>query len=315
METSTQLPDVIAAVISLVESQTADWTLTKWNGKYSITIKWRQIERQKIVTKKRSSKARQDRNNHQQQALLSRKQQQQSGDPTLNSKKLETTAPPPNDEILEIPLITNDMETGRQVTSLDSKPSANQNSTDETLIDTPTLIKETRKTTEVDPARKGTKGRSTKKKQLEACSYTRGLKVKKICLDLPQEMNILDIADNDLYFLIRSDTPLLVNFIYKDQKLDTYNYIKGSFDTWLDIRNNKNFLYSLERMKDIEAIIKQLKLKYLYKKGEISPKSKLLYQCEKRRDKPKSLPLPLEEKIKNLSTKVSMKWIKHHQEK
>ncbi|CAC5405319.1 unnamed protein product [Mytilus coruscus] len=94
METSTQLPDDITAVISLVESQPADWILTKRNDKYSIKMKWRQIERQKTVTKKRSSKARQDRKNRRRQAFLSRKKQQQSGDPTLNTEELETTAPP-----------------------------------------------------------------------------------------------------------------------------------------------------------------------------------------------------------------------------
>ncbi|CAC5376936.1 unnamed protein product [Mytilus coruscus] len=165
METSTQLPDDITAVISLVESQPADWILTKRNGKYSIKIKWRQIERQKTVTKKRSSKARQDRNNRRRQAFLSRKKQQQSGDPTLNTEELETTAPPPNDEILEIPPITTDMETGTQDTSIDSNPSANQDSADETLIDTPTLKEKTRKSSEEDPVREGAEGRPTKEQE------------------------------------------------------------------------------------------------------------------------------------------------------
>ncbi|VDI30473.1 Hypothetical predicted protein [Mytilus galloprovincialis] len=278
METSDQLPDEITAVISLVESQTADWILTKRNGKYSIKIKWRQIERQKTVTKKRSSKARQDRNNRRRQAFLSRKKLQPSGDPTLNTEELETTAPPPNDDILEIPPIITDMETGTQDTSIDSNPSASQDSADETLIDTPTRTMEIRKSSEEDPAREGAEGRSTKeqekdtdkkrerkKKQLEACSYTRGLRVKKICLDLPQQMYVLDIdsPDQNLYLLVRSDTLQLDNFIFKDQRADTYNYIKRSFDTWLDVRNTKNFLYSLERIKEIEKFSKELKLKLL----------------------------------------------------
>ncbi|VDI59071.1 Hypothetical predicted protein [Mytilus galloprovincialis] len=109
------------------------------------------------------------------------------------------------------------METGTQDTSIDSNPSASQDSADETLIDTTTRTMEIRKSSEENPAREGAKGRSTKeqekdtdkkrerkKKQLEACSYTRGLRVKKICLDLPQQMYVLDIdsPDQNLYLLI-----------------------------------------------------------------------------------------------------------------
>ncbi|CAG2250364.1 KIF3A [Mytilus edulis] len=42
METSDQLPEEITVVLSLVENQSADWTLTKRNGRYSMQIKWRQ---------------------------------------------------------------------------------------------------------------------------------------------------------------------------------------------------------------------------------------------------------------------------------
>ncbi|VDI47702.1 Hypothetical predicted protein [Mytilus galloprovincialis] len=57
------------------------------------------------------------------------------------------------------------METGTQDTSIDSNPSASQDSADETLIDTPTRTMEIRKSSEEDPAREGAQGRSTKEQE------------------------------------------------------------------------------------------------------------------------------------------------------
>ncbi|CAG2237601.1 RAC1 [Mytilus edulis] len=86
--------------------------------------------------------------------------------------------------------------------------------------------------TEVDPAQQVVDGRSEvdktlqkerKKRQLDARSYTKGLKVKKVCLDLPQTMYVMDIADNDLYLLVNSNTLEFHDFIYKDQDKDTWH--------------------------------------------------------------------------------------------
>ncbi|VDI03733.1 Hypothetical predicted protein [Mytilus galloprovincialis] len=272
METSDQLPEEITVVLSLVENQSADWTLTKRNGRYSMQIKWRQTtQKPTITTKKRSSKARQDRNRRRRQAFLLRKQQE-SGEPTINTEEQGPTAPPPVVETKELPspAINDDMDTGISISQIDRNLSAKQTIAEEKKINTQTSRKEERTTTEVDPAQQVVDSRSEvdktlqkerKKRQLDARSYTKGLKVKKVCLDLPQTMYVMDIADNDLYLLVNSNTLEFHDFIYKDQDEDTYQYIKRSFDTWLDVRNSKNFLFSQERMQAIVTIANKYKLK------------------------------------------------------
>ncbi|CAC5421749.1 unnamed protein product [Mytilus coruscus] len=165
-QSNIEVTERLGSVLSckgLLSNRRLDTNQTEWQ--ILDQEKWRQIERQKTVTKKMSSKARQDRNNRQRQAFLYRKNQQQSGYPTLNTEELESTAPTPNDEILELPLITTDIETGTQDTSIDSNPSANQDSADETLINIPTLIEETRKASEEHSAREGAEGQSTKEQE------------------------------------------------------------------------------------------------------------------------------------------------------
>ncbi|CAC5377847.1 unnamed protein product [Mytilus coruscus] len=101
---------------------------------------------------------------------------------------------------------------------------------------------------------KSTTGRERKERR----KHKKGeIIIQKITLDLPQKTCLLEVEGETTILMAHCETLKEQGLIKKQDNEAFYKEVKRSNDHWLDVRDKRNFLYSEQRVKDIEKIAEQ----------------------------------------------------------
>ncbi|VDI35112.1 Hypothetical predicted protein [Mytilus galloprovincialis] len=105
----------------------------------------------------------------------------------------------------------------------------------------------------------GAEGTSTTgKERKERRKHKKGeIRIQKITLDLPQKTYLIEVEGETTILKTNCDTLKQQGLIEKQVNEAFYKDVKRSHDYWLDIRDKRNFLYSEQRVKDIEKLAEQ----------------------------------------------------------
>ena len=255
------LPDDITAVLRVVDGTTADWTLTRRNGKYNLTVRWltsgtdtRRIKTQ--VARKRTSKARKDRNNRRLMAFLQKKRQ--STTPTeYTTEEKGNTAPPTQDE--------GEQEQGEEMETIEthSEPDSDESDTDTDSLSSEASLQE-------DPADPGAEGRSTPStgSGMETISgpqtppTTPVRMIEKIVYDLPASYFVLKLEGEEVFYCFSAEKKGRHNIIVRSEHKDFYDNVNRSFQAWPDLRDPKNFLRTEQRIAFVQEVARTANLKF-----------------------------------------------------
>ena len=268
------LPDDIAALLTVVARTTADWTLTRRQDRYNLTVRWQpSAGTQQILTskpKKRMSKARQARNHRRLQAFIDRKKEPvetsattpENGDTALESDAGSTsedsdseadsttteesgnTAPPPREEAVN------------QETPVRPKPEA-ASRPPVTWSTSPITI-----THLEGPACKGAEGRSSPQASPAGTDRPQRRRVEKVTFDLPQKTYILKMREKEEFALASESSLVIFKIVNSTSNAKLYEDILRSHNHWMDARDDRNFVYRPDRLKHIETLCRKYGLDF-----------------------------------------------------
>ncbi|CAC5377061.1 unnamed protein product [Mytilus coruscus] len=231
--------------------QNADWVLSARNGSFKLTVKWTlgkiaERERSTLSPKKKSSKSRSERNTRRLRTFLAKKSESTAeiGTPALN---LDNDFSKPDELGITAQPIETDSATDAPVKLVSKKDEAPPPPTATSSPKGPT-------------SSVGAEGKSaTGRERKEHRKHKKGeIKIQKITLDLPQKTYLLEMEGETTILKANCDTLKEQGLIEKQENEAFYEDVKRSHDHWLDIRDKRNFLYSEQRVKDIEKIANRI---------------------------------------------------------
>ncbi|VDI17882.1 Hypothetical predicted protein [Mytilus galloprovincialis] len=237
----------IFTILHLLEHQAADWVVSARNGRYKLIVKWTsgkmaERERSTLPPKKKSSKSRSERNNRRLRAFLAKKSESTAeiGTPaqmlendSSKSDELGNTAQPiETDSAMDTP--------AEPISKKDEAPPL------------PTATSSPKgPASSINAEGTSTTGRVRKERR----KHKKGeIIIEKITLDLPQKTYLLEVEGKTTILIANCDTLKEQGLIEKEDNEAFYKDVKRSHDHWLDIRDKRNFLYSEQRVKDIEKL-------------------------------------------------------------
>ncbi|CAC5399387.1 unnamed protein product [Mytilus coruscus] len=240
----------IFTILHLLEHKTADWVLSARNGRYKLTVKWTpgkiaERERSILPPKKKSSKSRSERNNCRLRAFLAKKSESTAeiGTPAL---MLDNDSSKPDELGNTARPIETDSSTEPPAEEISKKDKAPPLKTATSSPKGPA--------SSVCAECKSTTGRERKERR----KHKKGeIIIQKITLDLPQKTYLLEVEGETTILMAHCETLKEQGLIKKQDNEAFYKEVKRSHDHWLDVRDKRNFLYSQQRVKDIEKIAEQ----------------------------------------------------------